>query len=111
MKQPLNSIVMMFFCYLYENKIIEFKNLTKLGEECIRSSNYELLGYLEKEGMEIDYSIIEATIITGNLLLLKYYNTKRFLKYKFFSSVKSGNFELVRYIIKQKEIKVNAKDI
>ena len=61
------------FYYLYENKIIEVNDFTKLGEECIEHSNYELLGYLEKEGMEIDSSIIEASVITGNLLLFKYF--------------------------------------
>ena len=85
--------------------------MNKLGEECIRHSNYELLGYLEKEGMKIDYSIIESTTITGNLLLFQYYNTKLFLKDNLFSSIKSGNFELVKYILQQKGIDINAKDI
>ena len=62
--------------------------------------------------MEIDFSIIEATTITGNLPLLKYFHSnKRFSKDNLFSSGKSGNFELVKYIPEQEGIDIVAKDI
>ena len=102
------------FYYLYENKIIEFKNISKLGEECIRYSNYELLSYLKKEGIEIDYSLIEASTISGNLPLYIYFhtsNTKRFPINNLFSSIKLGNYELVKYILGRERININAKDI
>ena len=100
------------FYYLYENKIIQFNNLTRLGEECIRYDNYEILEYLEKEGMKIDISIIKTLTIAGNLPLFKYFhNAKRSLKDSLFLSVKSGNFELVKYILEQEGIDINAKDI
>ena len=99
------------FYYLYENKIIEFNDFTKLGEECIEHSNYEVLEYLENEGMKIDSSIIETSTITGNLLLFKYYNIKIFLQDNLFSSIESDNFELLKYILKQEGIDINSKDI
>ena len=100
------------FHYLYENKIIEFKDFTKLGEQCIQCNNYELLGYLEKEGMEINYSIIEASTKIGNFPLVKYFvGIKIYTKYDLFLSVESGNFELVKYILERKRIDINFKDV
>ena len=59
--------------------------------------------------MKINFSIIYESTINGNLLLLKYlYDVEEFPKDILFLSVRSGNFELVKYILR-KGIDINAK--
>ena len=54
--------------------IIENNNFIKLGEKCIEHSNYEILGFLEKEGMEINDSLIKKAESVDNLFLVKYFH-------------------------------------
>ena len=86
------------FRYFYEDKIIEKKDLTQLGEQCIHFSNYELLEYLEQEGMKIDKSAVTRSMSVGNFFLLKHFHQDKNAPKNVLFEL--GNPELVKYFLK-----------
>ena len=99
------------FRYLYENKIEEIKDLTKLAKKCILYDNYEILSYLEEE-MTIDDNVINESAKSGNIFLVKHYiEGNQVPKDIFVYAAASRNIELVKYILEQNDIDINIKDI
>ena len=91
---------------------MKLRQLTNFGLISISSSNYEVYLFLEKEVMEtIDYLANEAARI-GNILFVKYFFEKNRIPKNILVLVsESGNIELVKLIINQGKININAKEI
>ena len=61
--------------------------------------------------MEINDHLINKAAHVGDLLLVKYYKKVRFLPQEIIvSSAVSGNIDLVKFIIEQEGIDINAKN-
>ena len=100
------------FYYFYENKIIEIKNLTPLGILCIKYNNYEIFSFLEKEGMKINDDIINQISKNGNTFLINNFIKKNQIPNDtIVYACISGNIEIVKLLLEQKEIDINVKDI
>ena len=96
------------FYYLYQNKVHRPKNLSHLGIQCIKSDNYEIFSFLEKEGMIITLDIINKAARAGNLFLLGRFNHKFHTPINPLSpAAKSGNPELFKMLLDQNNLDVN----
>ena len=99
------------FHYLYENEIVEIGDLAELGRKCIIYNNFELLSFLEERGMKITENVIMDSARIGNLFLTKFFLQEYPLPNCILGlSTKSGNIELVKYILEQQGIDVNEKN-
>ena len=101
------------FHYIYDNKmeVLEDVKLSKLVNICVSSSNYELISILEGKGMKIKEIIINEASKIGNLFLVRHFlENNQFPKNILVFASKSGNAELIKFILEQKGINVNAKD-
>ena len=121
------------FRYIYDNKIERFSEynqstshketgnstteinhnkLNYLGLISILSSNYEVLSFLENEGMKTNDSLINESAKIGNLFLVKYFlANNRIPKDILLSASESVNNELFQFILEQGGIDINAQDI
>ena len=100
------------FHYLYENRPIEIKDLTELGIKCIEYNNYEILEFLEDEGMKVNDKIIGQSACFGNIYLLKHFLANHEIpKDILLYAVTSGNIEIVEYILDQNVVDINAINV
>ena len=90
---------------------INLKKLSDLRIICVSSSNYEVLLFLESEGIKINDNYINEAAKVGNLFLVRYFlENNQIPKDILVSASKSGNTELVKFII-DLGVNINAKDI
>ena len=83
-----------------------------MGLISITSSNYEVFSFLESEGMKTNEYLINEAAKIGNLFLVKYFlENHQIPKDILVFASESGNIELVKFILKQGGIDINAKDI
>ena len=100
------------FYYFYDKKIIENNDIKKLGIKCIKYNNYEIFSYLEKEGMKINDEIINQISENGNTFLINDFIQKNQIPYNIIVyACISGNIEIVKILLEQKDIDIDAKDI
>ena len=90
----------------------KLEKLSDLGLISIINSNYEVLSFLESEGMKINDSHINKAAKVGNIFLVKYFLEKNLIpKDILVSASESVNIELVKFILEQKGIDINARNI
>ena len=100
------------FYYLYNNRIAEIEDVTVLSNKCVEFNNYEILMFLEEEGLEIDHnSVIIESAKMGNLFIVKHFlESYRAPKEILIEAAKSRNIELISFILGKDGIDINAKD-
>ena len=80
-----------------------------IGNFISDKSSYEVLLFLESEGMKVNYYHIDEAARIGNLFLIKYFLEKNQIpKDILVSTSDSGNTELVKFILDQEGIDINA---
>ena len=91
---------------------IKLKKLRELGLLCLLFNNYEVFSFLEGEGMKInDYHFYEAAKI-GNIFLLKYFCEKSQIPEGILVfAAETVNIEVLQFILEQKGIDINARNI
>ena len=101
------------FQYLYDNKLekIDGNKLINIFKVCVTNSNYEVLSYLEGNGIKTNENIFKESSRIGNLFLFKHFlsSIRIPMDILIYSSV-SGNVELIDFVLEQKGIDINAKD-
>ena len=76
------------------------------------NSNYEILSFLEEEGMEINEDIIYKSAEIGDLFLFKHFTErKQPPKDILLSSLMHDNVELVKYVLENLKFDVNARNV
>ena len=100
------------FFYLYQNKIGNIGMTRKLGKQCIFCNNFEILSFLIEKGMKIGGYIIKRSARVGNFFLTKHFiEFSKIPKTILVESVESRNIELVKYILEQKGVRLNSKNV
>ena len=91
---------------------IKFNKLNNLGLISIIISNYEVLSFLEREGMSANDFLIDEAAKTGNLFLVNYFLENHSIpKDILVIASESGNIEVFKFILEQEGIDINSKDI
>ena len=128
-----NLIFIVLIRYVYDNEIEQFdennqsapqgetrispsetklKKLNYFKLISITSSNYEVLSFLEREGMKTNDSLISEAAKIGNIFLVKHFlENNQIPKDILVFASELMSFELVKFILDQEGININAKDI